>query len=41
MSELVAAAQQGTNVSKITTLRDGRIISIVNQPSNGVSAMQP
>jgi diguanylate cyclase (GGDEF)-like protein len=35
ISEQVAAVQQGTNVSKITTLRDGRIISIVNQPVAG------
>ena len=32
MSELVAAAQQGKSVSNLTTLRDGRIISIINQP---------
>ena len=34
-NELVAAAQQGATLSKITTLRDGRIISIVNQPVAG------
>src|ERR1019366_2507409 len=35
ISELVAAAQQGTSVSKLTTLRDGRTISIINQPVAG------
>jgi diguanylate cyclase (GGDEF)-like protein len=35
MSELVTAAQQGTSISKITTLHDGRIISIINQPVAG------
>src|SRR5450759_132545 len=33
--ELVTAAQQGTSISKITTLHDGRIISIINQPVAG------
>src|ERR1039457_4324538 len=35
ISELVTAAQQGTSVRKLTTLRDGRIISIINQPVVG------
>ena len=35
MSELVTAAKQGKSVSKITTLHDGRTISIVNQPVEG------
>jgi diguanylate cyclase (GGDEF)-like protein len=35
MSELVTAAQQGTSISKITTLHDGRIISVINQPVAG------
>ena len=35
ISELVAAAQQGTSVRKLTTLRDGRIISIINRPVLG------
>jgi diguanylate cyclase (GGDEF)-like protein len=35
MSELVTAAQQGTSISKITTLDDGRIISVINQPVAG------
>lgn len=32
MSELLAAAEQGTSVRKLTTLRDGRVISVINQP---------
>src|ERR1039457_6163807 len=35
ISELVAGAQQGTSVRKLTTLSDGRIISIINQPVVG------
>src|SRR5450631_4188375 len=35
ISELVTAAQQGTSVRKLTTLRDGRVISIINQPVAG------
>src|SRR5450631_4554011 len=35
ISELVNAAQQGTSVRKLTTLRDGRVISIINQPVAG------
>ena len=35
ISELVTAAQQGTSVRKLTTLSDGRIISIINQPVAG------
>ena len=35
IGELVTAAQQGTSISKITTLHDGRIISIINQPVAG------
>jgi diguanylate cyclase (GGDEF)-like protein len=35
MSELVTAAQQGTSISKITNLHDGRIISVINQPVAG------
>lgn len=35
ISELVTAAKQGKSISKITTLRDGRTISIVNQPVAG------
>ncbi len=36
VSELVVAAKQGKSVTKITTLRDGRVILIVNEPiANG------
>ena len=35
IGELVTAAKQGRSISKITTLRDGRTISIVNQPVQG------
>ena len=35
ISELVAGAQQETSVRKLTTLSDGRIISIINQPVVG------
>jgi diguanylate cyclase (GGDEF)-like protein len=35
ISELLTAARQGKSVSKLTTLHDGRIISIINQPVAG------
>jgi diguanylate cyclase (GGDEF)-like protein len=35
MADILAAVGQGTVFSKITSLRDGRIISIVNKPMEG------
>jgi diguanylate cyclase (GGDEF)-like protein len=35
INELLAAARQGTSVRKVTTLRDGRIVQITNQPVAG------
>jgi len=35
MADILAAVGQGTSFSKITSLRDGRIISIVNNPIEG------
>ena len=35
IGELMAGAQQGTSVRKLTTLSDGRIISVINRPVVG------